>query len=118
MILEETTEQRRSRLGVALDAVGWTLFFIWLGIIILAKKALPVGVGSIGIGLIVLSGTMVRFFLRVSVSMFWLIIGTIFVAAGVGQLLKIDLPFLPIALIVCGVLLLIHRRAKRRGGKE
>jgi hypothetical protein len=35
--------------------------------------------------------------------------------AGAGEMLGIDLPLLPMALIICGVLLLFHRKSGRRG---
>lgn len=113
--MDETTEQRRSRRAVSLDAIGWALFFIWLGIVLLMKKSLPDGVGSIGIGIIVLGGALARLVLGVTISNFWLIIGAIFLAAGIGELFAIDLPLLPIALIMCGVLLLFHQRSRKRG---
>lgn len=116
MIHDETTEMRRSRRGKRLDAIGWALFFIWIGVVLLVKS-LPPGAGALGLGAIVLGGAAVRLLLRVSVSSFWIIIGVLFVLAGVGEMKAIDLPLLPIALIVCGVLLLFHRRSGRRGGE-
>lgn len=117
MIHDETTEMRRSRRGKRLDAIGWALFFIWIGITLLVKS-LPAGAGALGLGAIVLFGTIARLVLGVSVSFFWIIIGVLFLLAGIGEVKAIDLPLLPIALIVCGVLLLFHRRSGRRGGDE
>lgn len=115
VIQDETTEARRSRRGRNLDAIGWAIFFIWIGIVWLVK-AIPEGVGALGVGAIVLGGSAVRFLLRVSVSFFWIVIGLVFVLAGVAELKAVDLPLLPIAFIVCGVLLLFHRHSGRRGG--
>ncbi len=105
--------EKRSSRGARIDAVLWGLFFVWIGIVLLFQ-VVPPGVGSLGVGVIVLGGAMARLIAGVSVSNFWLIIGALFVIAGAGELLKIDLPLLPAALIVCGVLLLFHRRSGRR----
>jgi hypothetical protein len=106
----------RSWRGKRLDAVGWAIFFIWIGTVFLVKS-IPNGVGALGVGVIVLVGTLVRVLVGISVSLFWVIIGLVFLLAGVGGLLKVDLPLLPIALIVCGILMLIHQRSHRRGGR-
>ncbi len=103
----------RSLRGARIDAVLWGLFFVWMGVILLWKE-MPDGVGSLGIGAIVLGGALVRRLLGVSVSLFWLVIGGVFILAGIGGLLDIDLPFLSIALIVCGLLMLFHHRTGRR----
>ena len=112
---DETTEVRRSRRGRNLDAVGWLLFFVWIAVVVLVPQ-IPDGVGALGVGAIVLAGSVARLVLGVSISLFWLIIGAVFAAAGAGEMMGIDLPLLPLALIVCGVLLLLHRRSGRRGG--
>ena len=114
MEIEDRTEKTRSISGARIDAVCWGLFFIWIGAIFLFK-AIPHGVGSLGIGAIILGGAIARLIARVTVSTFWLIIGTIFVLAGVGGVYAIDLPMLPAALIICGVLLIFHHRSGRRG---
>jgi len=102
--------------GKRLDAIGWALFFLWIGVVFLVKS-IPDGVGSLGVGAIVLIGTLVRLLLKISISVFWIEIGIVFILAGVGGLLDIDLPLLPIALIVCGVLMLFHQRSHRKGGR-
>ena len=105
--------EKRSVRGARIDAVLWGLFFVWIGIVLLFQ-VIPPGMGSLGVGVIVLGGALVRLIAGVSVSNFWLIIGAVFVIAGVGELLEIDLPLLPAALVVCGVLLLFHRKSGRR----
>ena len=97
---------------MVLDAVGWALFLIWIGVVLLIK-ALPDGAGGIGVSVIIFGGALVRFFLRVSVSSFWLIIGSVFLSGGLGEMIGIGLPFLPSSLIVCGVLLLFHQKSKK-----
>ena len=52
MPVEETTEVRRSRRGKWLDAVGWTLFVVWIAAVFFVKE-IPDGVGSLGLGILV-----------------------------------------------------------------
>jgi hypothetical protein len=115
--IEETTAWRRSVRGQRIDAVSWGLFFIWIAAILLMKR-MPPGVGSLGVGVIVLGGAIVRRLLHTSVSTFWIVIGCVFLLAGIGGLLRLDLPLLPGALIICGLLLIFHSRSKRRGRKH
>ncbi|MBN1283385.1 MAG: hypothetical protein JXA24_06410 [Proteobacteria bacterium] len=111
---DERALHTRSAAGARIDAVCWGLFFIWIGAILLFKT-IPRGMGALGVGAIILGGAVVRLVAGVTVSMFWLIIGTVFVLAGVGEIYAINLPLLPAALIICGVLLLFHKRSARRG---
>lgn len=115
IIVRETALRHRSLMGARIDAVLWVLFFGWIGAILLWRD-LPEGFGSLGIGAIVLGGALVRRIAGASISSFWLLIGGVFVLAGAGGLLKIDFPFLAVALIVCGVLMLLHKKSGRRGG--
>lgn len=94
-----------------LDAVGWGVFFVWMGIIMLVK-ILPAGVGSIGIGAIILGEAVARFLLKVSISAFWVLMGAIFILAGIGELWAINLPLLPIAFIIVGALLIFRQTTK------
>lgn len=111
--IEENTAWRRSVRGQRIDAVCWGLFFIWIGVVLMVKT-IPQGVGALGVGGIILGGAVARRIFRASTSSFWIIIGAIFLLAGIGGMLAIDLPFLPVALIVCGILLLLHKRSRRR----
>ncbi|MFH1830533.1 MAG: hypothetical protein ABH871_07140 [Pseudomonadota bacterium] len=113
MIIQNDSKRRhRSLKGARIDAVLWSLFFIWMGVVLFIKD-MPEGVGSLGIGGIVLGGTLLRLMFGASISSFWLIIGAVFILAGIGGLLSIDLPFLPIALLICGMLLLFHNKSER-----
>lgn len=57
----EIDKTQKKNLDRKLDAVGWGLFFIWIGIAILADVGW--GVGLIGVGLIILGGLVARGYL-------------------------------------------------------
>jgi hypothetical protein len=61
---QEIKNIQRKKLVGKLDALGWGLFFIWMGIAILADVGW--GVGLIGIGLIILGGLAARQYLSES----------------------------------------------------
>lgn len=58
---EETKTAQRKKLNRKLDAVGWGLFFIWMGIAFLADVGW--GVGFLGVGLIILGSLGAREYL-------------------------------------------------------
>lgn len=57
---QELKTIRRKKLGRKIDAIGWGLFFIWMGIAILADVGW--GVGFLGVGLIILGSLAVRIY--------------------------------------------------------
>lgn len=93
-----------------LDAVGWGLFFIWMGIAFLADVGW--GVGLLGVGVIALGAQVARKYFGLPIERFWLMIGIVFAVWGVWELLNIQLSkppipgtLLPILLIVAGIVL-------------
>jgi hypothetical protein len=57
----EAHKSQKKQLDRKLDAIGWGLFFIWMGIAILADVGW--GIGLMGIGLIILGGLVAREYL-------------------------------------------------------
>ena len=103
---------RKFQVGRYIDIAGWVIFIGWILLNFLFKP-FPHGVATLGIGAIILGVAVARFIFGGSISNFWLLIGIIFIAAGIGYVMKIDLPFLTMALIACGILMLTHRSAKK-----
>lgn len=86
-----------------LDAIGWGLFFAWLGIAFLTNVGW--GVGLLGVGVIGLSEQIARKYFGLSVEGFGLVTGIVFVVWGLWELLEIQFGdgFLPILLVVVGI---------------
>ncbi len=57
----EACRTQKKSLSRKIDAIGWSLFFLWMGIAILADVGW--GIGLIGIGLIILGGVVAREYL-------------------------------------------------------
>jgi len=58
---QELRTTRRNKMHRKLDAAGWGLFFIWIGIAVLSDVGW--GVGLIGVGVIILGGLVAREYL-------------------------------------------------------
>jgi hypothetical protein len=95
------------------DTMAWGAFFIWWGVTVLFKS-LPVGMGAVGIGLILLGLNAARALNRIPTSGFTITLGLITLALGGFDLVKSalrlpwDLPVFAIMLTSLGVLFLAH----------
>jgi hypothetical protein len=99
---QKTTGQ--TDLAHKLSAVGWALFFIWIGISFLAN--LGVGLGLLGVGIITLGIQLIRKAYKLKLEGFWVVIGLLFLLGGLGNLLEVTIPIVPIVLILAGITLL------------
>lgn len=99
----KTTERRD--LDTKLDAVGWGMFFIWIGMVFLTD--IDAGVGLLGVGIITLGEQAIRKFFNLKLEGFWVVIGILFAVGGLWELFNVQLPLGPILLIVAGLALLV-----------
>lgn len=88
-----------------LDVGGWGLFFIWVGIALVAH--LGWGAGLLGVGAITLAVQVARGSLSVGAEPFWIVVGVLFVAGGLAEFLALEFNLLPVLLIVAGAALVI-----------
>jgi hypothetical protein len=94
-----------------LDAIGWGLFFIWVGVALIAD--LGWGPGLLGVGAITVSVQLARRYFGLEVEGLWVGVGLLLVLGGLWELLGLQASLVPIVLIVAGTLLLLS--AVRRG---
>ncbi len=94
------------------DAFGWGLFFIWIGIAFIADVGW--GVGFLGVGVIALGGQAARKYFGLPVERFGLVIGIAFALWGIWTLLRIQIGnppipggVLPILFIVIGIVIVV-----------
>ncbi len=102
-----------SRTARRLDAGGWGLFFIWVGVALIAH--LGWGAGLLGVGAITLAVQAARGYLRLAGEPFWVVVGVLFVAGGVAEFLALEFNLLPMLLILAGLGLVIS--AARRNAR-
>lgn len=106
----EATE--RSKISEKLDAVGWGLFFVWIGSALLFEFSW--GVTLVGIGIITLGGQLARFSSKLKIEGCWVVVSMAFLLGGIWQLVDAELPLVPILLILAGLTVLLARFLPKR----
>jgi len=87
-----------------IDSGAWAVFFIWLGVVMLA--GLPWAWFLVGVGVLILGAQLMRQQRNLKIETFGVVVGLIILAAGIWDLLALPLPLMPIVLIVLGGYLL------------
>lgn len=87
-----------------IEAISWGSFLIWIGIAIIADLGFPIGL--LGVGVITLVAQILKKNSNYKVEMFWVIAGLLFVIGGIWGILKIDVPLIPILIIIAGIVIL------------
>jgi len=104
----ESVEQKRTsdrqHMARKLDAIGWGLFFIWVGIAFLAD--LGWGVGLVGVGLLGLGEQVARRRFGLSMEGFWVVVSFLFIVGGLWTLFDAQVALVPLLLIVAGLAVL------------
>jgi energy-coupling factor transporter transmembrane protein EcfT len=75
-----------------LDAIGWGLFFIWMGATLFAH--LGWGVGLLGVGMITLGVQAARKYFELKLEGFWVVMGFFFVLGGVWKFFNVPFDLL------------------------
>lgn len=88
-----------------LDAVGWALFFIWVGVAWITNVGF--GVGLLGVAVIILGMQSIRPLLEINVEVFWIVVGIGFGIGGLWEYFDVQTPLAPIVLIIAGIALLV-----------
>ena len=94
-----------------LDAAGWGLFFVWMGIALLADVGW--GIGLLGVGVVTLAGQAARRYFAIAIDGFWIVVGILFLAGGIWELAKIQFSMVPFLLILAGAAVLVSAFRKR-----
>ena len=100
----EGSSAERSDRARQLDSVAWAVFFIWVGIAMLA--GLPWGWFLLGVAVITLAPQLARWQMGMKIDGFWIACGAVFLAGGLWMVLDLPWPLAPILLIILGVALL------------
>jgi hypothetical protein len=115
--MEEGNHDRRltnrHNLHRKLDAAGWGLFFIWIGIALVAHVGW--GAGLLGVGIITLGAQVARKYFGLKLEGFWVAVGFFFVLGGVWELLDVQFGLLPILCIAVGVALFVSTLVDKPG---
>jgi hypothetical protein len=113
---ERSAAERVNDVARKLDAVGWGLFLIWLGIVLLAKA--QTSVALLGIGIIMLGVQLARLVLKIKWEGFWFVVGLLFIIGSLWQLANTRIELIPILLIAAGLALVLTRFLPRQVKKK
>ena len=106
-----TASITEAELEKRLDAAGWGLFFVWIGIALLAD--IGWGIGLMVVGIITLSGQAARRYFRIAVDGFWSVVGILFLAGGIWELAEIPFSMVPFLIILAGAAVLASAFKRR-----
>lgn len=101
-----TTEKR-------LEVGTWGVFFVWMGVALLAS--LPWGAWLLGVGVIILAAQGARRATALRVEGFWIVAGALFAIGGISQLARIEIhiALIPILCILAGAGLVVKAVVRR-----
>lgn len=100
------------------DAAGWGLLLVWVGVAILANVGW--GAGILGVGVLALGGQVVRKAMGLRLDGFGMFVGLVATMWGIWQLLDLGVGaktgngFFPILMIVSGAAILASAIRQRR----
>lgn len=104
MLPTAVSKEPKETLNQRLEAIGWGLFLITIGMLWLAPAGfVPEGTWLIVAGVIMLGVNGVRYFNAIKMSGMGLVLGTLAIVFGVGEFMGLELPFVAVLLIVFGV---------------
>jgi hypothetical protein len=112
---EKTEKKTAKKLAKKLDAIWWSLFFIWMGIVMITSA--ETAVAFLGIGIIMLGVQAARRYFQLRVEKFWTVVGLLFVAGGLWDMFDLNAPFAAVVLILAGVVILVSVLRKEGTGK-
>ena len=108
---EENTNQNEGinsdeekKLGDKLSSFGWSLFFIWIGLALLLN--IKVAFTLFVVGIVTLGVQVARKYYKLKFEGFWVAVGLLFLVGGLWEILKIEMPLMPLLLIVVGAAIL------------
>lgn len=88
-----------------ITTIGWGLFFIWLGVVLMFNVG--TGLILIGVGIISLGIQVARRYIGLDSDGFWILVAILFIIVGVWELFDVSLPLMSVFLVVIGMAFLI-----------
>ncbi len=101
------------KLDSRLESIAWAAFLIMAGTYLLFRWFLPDGMWGLGIGVVLLGLNVARYLNGLSMSTFTVVLGFLAFGSGLGSLLGVNLPMLPILLVIIGLYLVLRPRLEK-----
>lgn len=84
-----------------IDATGWGVFFVWVGVALIAHVGW--GPGLLGVAVIMMGAQVVRKMLGMGVNGFSVLVGILFAIVGVWNIFQVRVDLIPLLFIVTGI---------------
>jgi hypothetical protein len=98
-----------------LESLGWGLFLVMIGCLwLMPEGSVPEGTWLVGTGIIILGFAAIRYFNDITVSGFWTALGVVALGFGIGDVLGLDIPVVPILLVIIGASILLKPLITRK----
>jgi len=110
--MDKAMDKTSQGLESLLDTVGWGLFFIMSGVVLLVP-GLPDGSWLVGLGALFLGLSAVRFATGLPVSRFAVAVGIVAVAVGAATIAGLAVPWFSLLLILCGLAIVAGELTRR-----
>lgn len=104
-MVTESLEGNPKDIARKLDALGWGVFFVWIGIVLMA--GFSAGWTLTGIGLIILTVQAARTASGLKLETFWVVVGGCFLLGGIGQIANARIGLVPVFLILAGLAVIV-----------
>jgi hypothetical protein len=102
---ETQTGETGGDIARKVDAVGWGVFFVWIGAVL--QQDISAGWTLTVIGLIMMGVQIARIGFGLKLEGFWILVAGCFLVGGVGQMVKAQIHFVPFFLIVAGIVVIL-----------
>ena len=112
----DTTNADTPNLAHRLDVLGWGIFFLMTGVLMLFPS-LPEGIWLVGLGVLLLGLAAVRVALGLAFDWFGVILGTGALVAGFGAIAGVHIPVFALFLVACGLALIVSVLSKGRADR-
>lgn len=108
-------EQEKRALNKRLENAAWGLFLVMLGCIwLIPEERVPQDAWLLGAGVILLGLNAIRYLKGIRPSGFTLFLGALGVMLGIGGLLGVELPVIPILIILLGLSMVVGPLLKKK----
>lgn len=101
-VMADTNNTDTDNLAHRLDVLGWGIFFLMTGVLMLFP-GLPGGIWLVGLGGLLLGLAAVRVALGLAIEWFGVILGAGALIAGFGTIAGIYIPVFALFLVACGL---------------
>jgi hypothetical protein len=107
--VDRVQKMARLPLDRLLERICWGLFLILIGgLLLFPKGQVPEGAWLLGAGLIMLGLNVARYFGGIAMSYGTIVLGIVALAGGLAGIYGVDLPLLPVLLILVGVVMILR----------